>query len=149
MSTFQKNSVLCKRLELNVRLKLTSLSSFFVTGAGIYVESTDTVLSNNSLISNAKFNKNIPSFRCLSGSSQPRVGRLIDPLKNDVTFSTSDPFFISRGGQHDPGTLYVRSLREFEPTDSGVYTYRTPDENGYIVDFNVGLYHYNISSTVE
>ena len=126
-----------------------NLSSFFVTGAGIYVESTDTVLPNNGLISTTKLHKNMPSFRCLSGSSQSRVGRLIDPLGNDITFSTSDPFFISQGGTHDPGTLYIRSLREFEPADNGIYTYRTPDENGNIVDFNVGLYHYTISSTVE
>ena len=125
------------------------MSSFFVTGAGIYIESTDTVLSNNSLISTSELHQNMPSFRCLSGSSKSRVGRLIDPLGNDITFSTSDPFFISRGGQHDPGTLYIRSLREFEPTDSGIYIYRTPDENGNIVDINVGLYHYTTSSTVE
>ena len=125
------------------------MSSFFVTGAGIYVESTDTVLSNNSLISTSELHQNMPSFHCLSGSSQPHVGHLIDPLGNDITFSTSDPFFISRGGQHDPGTLYIRSLREFEPTDSGIYIYRTPDENENFVDVNVGLYHYTTSSTNE
>ena len=125
------------------------MSSFFVTGAGIYIESTDTVLSNNSLISTSELHQNIPSFRCLSGSSQSHVGRLIDPLGNDITFSTSDPFFISRGGKHNPGTLYIRSLREFEPTDSGIYIYRTPDENENFVDVNVGLYHYTTSSTNE
>ena len=124
------------------------MSSFFVTGAGIYVESTDTVLPNNSLIS-SKFRKKMSSFRCLSGSSQSHVGRLIGPLGNDITFSTSDPFLISRGGTHDPGTLYIRSLREFKTTDSGIYTYRTPNENRNIVDVNVGLYHYTISSTVK
>ena len=111
------------------------------------MESSDTVLPNNSLISSTELK--MSSFRCLSGSSQSHVGRLIGPLGNDITFSTSDPFLISQGGTHDPGTLYVRSLREFKTTDSGIYTYRTPDENENIVDVNVGLYHYSTTSTTE
>ena len=113
------------------------------------MESTDTVLPNNGLISTTILQQNMPSFRCLSGSLQSRVGHLIGPLGYDITFSTSDPFLISQGGTHDPGTLYIRSLREFESADSGIYTYSTPDESGNIVDINIGLYHYTISSTVD
>ena len=99
------------------------------------------IVTNNSLITTTSWWK-IPSFRCVSGSLRSRIGRLIDPLGKDITF-TMDPFIITRGGLHDPGTLYVRSLRELEPANSGIYTYRTPDENGNIVDINFGLYLYN------
>ena len=105
--------------------------------------STD--LPNNGLITTSVRNT-IPSFRCLSGSSRPNVGNLIGPDGTDTTFSTSDPFFISRGGSYDPGTLLVRSVRALEPEDSGIYTYQTPDENGDTVEFHFGVYPSNNTS---
>ncbi len=54
----------------------------------------------------------------------------------------------NRGTSHDPGTLYVRSLRRLKPEESGIYTYRTPNEAGNIIDFNVGLYSTNKTSTI-
>ena len=112
------------------------------------MESADEVLPNNSLITTTSRNS-LPIIRCLSGSSQSHVGRLIGPLGNDITFSTIDPFFIILGRATDPGTMYIRSQREFEPADSGIYTYRTPDENGNIVDINVGLYPHDNSSKTK
>lgn len=99
----------------------------------------DKVLANNSLIS-ALTRNTTPSFRCLSGSSKSNVGNLIGPGGTDITYSTSDPFFVSRGGTYDPGTLLVRSARALKSKDSGIYTYRTPDENGKIVEFYFGVY---------
>ncbi len=49
---------------------------------------------------------------------------------------------------HDPGTLYVRSLRSLKPEENGIYTYQTPNEAGNIIDFNVGLYSTNRTSTI-
>ena len=101
--------------------------------------SDDMVLPNNSLISLSRLDI-IPSFRCLSGSSAPSVGKLIGPLGNDITLNPSDPFFVSRGGSYDPGTMLVRGLQPLQWEDTGIYTYRTPDENGNIVDFHFGIY---------
>ncbi len=53
-----------------------------------------------------------------------------------------------RGTSHDPGTLHVRSLRSLKPEESRIYTYRTPNEAGSIIDFNVGLYSTNRTSTI-
>ena len=116
----------------------------YYLGAGIYVESTNKILPNNGLIITTSLGK-IPSFCCLSGSSKSRVGRLIDPLGNDITFST-DPFVVRQGDFHDPGTLYIRSLREFEEADSGVYICRTPDEDGNMLEVNFGLYLHDDAS---
>ncbi len=113
-------------------------------GAGIYVETGDQVLANNSVITN--INQKVPHFRCLSGSNTSSVGSLIGPLGRDITRSYSDPFRIIRGASHDPGTLYVLSLRSLKLAESGIYTYRTPNEAGNIIDFNVGLYSTNSTS---
>ena len=115
-------------------------SCIILSGAGIYVDSDGgQVLPNNSLMTtNSRFV--IPNFRCLSGSSIFNTGNLIGPLGNDLTHSHSDPFLVIRGGSHHPGSLYVRSVRPLKPDDVGIYTYRTPDENGNIVDFKFGLY---------
>ena len=51
-----------------------------------------------------------------------------------------------RGASHDPGTLFVRSLRSLKPEECGIYTYQTPNEAGNIIDFNVGLYSTEKSS---
>ena len=82
----------------------------------------------------------VPFFRCLSGSSSPNVGNLIGPHGTDITFATSDPFLVIRGGSNDPGTLLVRKIRRLVSEDSGIYTYRSPDENGDIVEFHFGVY---------
>ena len=107
------------------------------------------MLSKNSLITTVGRNF-VPLFRCLSGSSTPNIGNLIGPHGADITFSTSDPFFIRRGGSYDPGTLRIQSVRALEPEDSGIYTYRTPDENGDIVEFHFGIYlSTNISNKIN
>ena len=113
-------------------------------GAGIYVVDSNNggqVLSNNSVIITNPSNY-IPEFRCLSGSTTPNVGNLVDPLGNDITDSFSDSLFITRGGLYDPGSLHVRMIpqRPLQKADAGVYTYRTPDESGNMVDFNFGIY---------
>ena len=115
-----------------------------LTGAGIYVQSGNRVLPNNSVITTLA-RDTIPSFRCVSGSTRARVGRLIGPQGSDITFSSSDPFFVRQGTSYNPGTLSVRSVRSLRREETGIYTYRTPDENGNIVEFNFGLYHSNQS----
>ena len=110
-------------------------------GAGIYVQSSDGALPNNSFITTLA-RDTIPLFRCLSGSSTPYVGQLIDNYGRDITNSDSDPFSVTLGGPSDPGSLLVRSLRPLRHNENGIYTYRTPDERGNIIDFHFGLYHY-------
>ena len=92
--------------------------------------------------------KFIPSFHCLSGSAQPNVGNLIGPLGNDVTLSTTGPLNVVHGGLSDPGTLSVHSVRPLGLDDIGIYTYRTPDENGDVIDFHFGLYYSSNSGMV-
>ena len=94
-------------------------------------------LPDNGLIVITNANR-VPDFRCLSGSSSRNIGKLIGPLGNDITYSHSNPFLVT---QQNPGSLYVRNVRPLQLVDVGIYTYRTPDENGDIVDFNFGLYH--------
>ena len=137
-------------------LKAMSSCTKFVllqnTGAGIFynVRGGGRVLSKNSIIDITTLV--VPFFRCLSGSSSPNVGSLIGPHGTDITFATSDPFLVIRGGSNDPGTLLVRKIRHLVSKDSGIYTYRSPDENGDILEFHFGVYpSSNISkfSTVE
>ena len=109
------------------------------TGAGIYITSSGESLPNNSFIA-AQVRDTIPIFRCLSGSSIPHVGQIINNWGQDITFSASDPFSIRREGASDPGTLFVRSLRRLRWGEQGIYTYRTPDENGNMIVFHFGLY---------
>lgn len=61
-------------------------------------------------------------------------------MGNDITNSNSGPLLVSRGASHDPGTLTVRGIRPLKWEDTGIYTYRTPDENGNIIDFHFGVY---------
>ena len=110
------------------------------TGAGIFynIRGSGRVLSKNGIIDITTLV--VPFFRCLSGSSTPNVGSLIGPHGTDITFATSDPFLVIRGGSNDPGTLLVRMIRRLVSEDSGIYTYRSPDENGDIVEFHFGVY---------
>ncbi len=101
-------------------------------------------LPNNSLITTLVRDR-VPSFRCLSGSARVNVGHLIGPRGRDITLSTSDPFFARWGGSYNPGTLSVRSVRSLRREESGIYTYRTPDERGNFIEFYFGLYHSNQS----
>ena len=106
-------------------------------GAGVVVQPGDRVLPNNSLITTSS-NNVIPQFQCLSGSLRTSVGKLIGPLGTDITFKNSDPFNVRRRGA---GTLLVfSSSNAMETDDNGIYTFRTPDENGDTVDFHFGMY---------
>ena len=105
------------------------------------METLSEALPNNSLITTVSASQNVtPNIRCLSGSSKPGVGRIIGPLGNDITRLTSDPFLIARGTSADPGTVFMRTLQQLDLNDTGIYTYRTPDENADMVDFNFGIY---------
>ena len=121
-------------------LLLTNISCLVVcAGAGVVLQQGNRVLPNNSVISTLS-NNFIPRFYCLSGSSQSDVGTLIGPLGTDITRITTDPFTILRGRRADPGTMIVYSSKALEVTDNGIYTYRTPDGNGNIVDFHFGIF---------
>ena len=105
------------------------------------METVSEALPNNSLITTVSTTQNVtPEFRCVSGSSKARVGRIIGPLGNDITFLTSDPFLVTQGSAFDPGTLLVRTLQQLDLNDTGIYTYRTPDEKANMIDFNFGIY---------
>ena len=106
------------------------------------------VLPNNSLIIVSGLLHRIPSFRALSGSNRSNVGQLINPLGNDITHSRLDPFIVSLGNSYDPGSMYVRCLKDIAREDIGIYTYRTPDEEGNIIDVNFGIYSASASSNV-
>ena len=116
-------------------------------GAGVVVEPGDRVLPNNSLITTLS-NNLIPRFRCLSGSSQSNVGMLIGPLGTDITQITTDPFIIIHGQRNDPGTMVVFGSKPLETADAGIYTYRTPDENGKTIDFHFGIYTSLLAGTI-
>ena len=110
-------------------------------GAGVFVETVSEALPNNSLITTVSSTQHLtPNIRCLSGSSKARVGRIIGPLGNDITFLTSDPFLIARGTSADPGTMFMRTQLQLDLNNTGIYTYRTPDENADTIDFNFGIY---------
>jgi hypothetical protein len=75
------------------------------------------------------------------------VGNLIGLNGTDITSSTSGLLFVRPGDAYDPGTLLVRSLRALGSNDSGIYTYRTPDEDGNTVEFHFGLYNSSNAGT--
>ena len=106
------------------------------------------VLPNNSLITVSGLLGRVPSIRALSGSNRSGVGRLIGILGNDITRSHSDPFIVSLGTSYDPGSMYVRCFRELSQEEVGIYTYRTPDEAGNLIDVNFGIYSTTASSNV-
>ena len=109
-----------------------------VAGAGVYVEAGDgLVLPQNGLITTAT---RPPNIRCLSGSSRSNVGSIISPQGTDITNLRTDPFLVTRGRANDPGTLSVLTVRPLEEENCGIYTYRTPDENGDTVEVHFGIY---------
>ena len=110
--------------------------------------SRNEVLPNNSLIIVSGLLHRIPSFRALSGSNRSNVGQLINPLSNDITRSRLDPFIVSLGNSYDPGSMYVRCLKDIAREDIGIYTYHTPDEEGNIINVNFGIYSVSASSIV-
>ena len=108
------------------------------------------VLPNNSLIVEAgSYHQRIPYFYALSGSNKSFVGQLIDPYGNDITTSYTDPFIVTLGNSFDPGMMYVRCFRSLQKREVGIYTYRTPDESGNIIDVNFGLYTTAFSSMLH
>lgn len=124
--TAQHHDIVRLTVKLNISL-----------GAGIcYLSSDHPILPNNGLI---LVNGQVNEFHCISGSTISNVGHLFDINEVNITTSNSDPFFTFH---HTPGTLLVKSLRWLHSNEQGIYTCRTPDETGSIVDVNVGLYHY-------
>ena len=105
----------------------------FSLGAGIYDSINHVALPNNSLIL-ARQNLD---FNCVSGSRLSNVGDVLDNDKMDISTSRDDPFFTF---QRTIGAIHVKSLRQFQSSDEGIYTCRIPDETGSIVGVNVGLY---------
>ncbi len=98
-------------------------------------------LPNNSLIvESGGYYARIPQFRGLSASNRSSVGQLIDPQGRDITSSNTDPFIVTLGSSFEPGTMRVRCYRSLQRNEVGIYTYRTPDENGRTIDVNFGLY---------
>ncbi len=116
-------------------------------GAGIFLEAPRSkVLPNNSLIvESGGYYARIPQFRGLSASNRSNVGQLIDPQGRDITSSYTDPFIVTLGSSFEPGTMRVRCYRSLQRNEVGIYTYRTPEENGRIIDVNFGLYTSNSS----
>ena len=110
-----------------------------ITGAGFHVSAGQKTLPNNSLIV-AGADDRISEFRCLSGSSSPDVGQLINSQNEDITHDDSDSFLVRKGGRYDPGLVHVRRIVPLASEEQGVYTCRIPDEGGVTVDVNVGLY---------
>ena len=75
-------------------------------------------LTNNSLITTASAHHNVvPDFRCLSGSSDPNAGRIIDPSGTDITFLTSSPFVITFVPS---GTILVHNLMWLNSSNMGI-----------------------------
>ena len=107
--------------------------SIFSLGAGIYDSINHAALPNNSLI---LAGQNL-DFNCISGSSLSNVGDIFDNDGMDISTSRDDPFFTF---QRTIGAIHVKSVRQLQSNEQGIYTCQIPDETGSIVDVNVGLY---------
>ena len=116
----------------------------FPLGAGIYANSANKTLMNNSLIK-ADSNQRLGEFSCMSGSKQDGIGQFIGRDGKDITYKSGDPFHVSIGGKRNPGLIQVNSYTLYA-SYQGVYTCRIPDETGNSVDINVGLYRYEFNS---
>ena len=116
------------------------LNLFFHTGVTL-LSGSDGPLENNDVIVADTFGQ-ISSLQCISGLLAPIAGRWIAPDRQDITFSTSDPFAITCGDGDDPGYFEV-SLENGQPltfADQGVYTCQIPDDSGTNVSLHVGIY---------
>ena len=129
------------------------------TGAGIYVNAGDDSVSTGALPNNgiviaiAETFGNSISFQCRSGSTETDVGDIIG-LDGNVLPIDSTGAGVTTGGrnvrQASPATVFLRNRAGTEPVltadENGVYTCRIPDENGAIVDVNIGVYQDGFNS---
>ena len=134
------------KIEVNMKLKCWSDANMFdVLGAGIYANSAQKALMNNSVIK-ADYLGKLGEFSCMSGSKQGGVGQFIGRYGRDITYRYGDPFHVSIGGIQNPGLVQVSSYTTFSASYQGVYTCRIADETGRLVDINIGLYSYYFNS---
>ena len=119
-------------------LLLMYLRLFFpiITGIGIFIQSSNVALANNSLII-ANRHGGIPNFACFSGSTASGVGQLIDCNGLDISRKSGDLFVVQYGSA---GEFEVRVNGTFNMSYEGVYSCRMTDHLGQIMDFNFGIY---------
>ena len=96
-------------------------------------QTNDTVVHlNNSLVI---VEDNYLLVYCASGSMEEDIGQLIGLDGNNITFRMGDDFDTDTPY---PGLLLIDI--DTAIADQGVYTCRIPDENGVMVDVNIGIY---------
>ena len=99
------------------------------------------LITNNSIILTDNFGQ-MPRLQCISATQMPNVGEWLNPIGQNITRSTSNPFNIIVGYTNDPGYLDIslHSGRILTIREQGVYTCRIPDETGATAYFHVGIY---------
>ena len=103
-------------------------------------------LPNNGIViaRSVAFNGNYIRVQCRSGSVDFEVGQFVDldGTSHDIPGNTG-VFSLQRSGTQR-GTLQFLNRAGTEPVltddDNGVYTCCIPDENGTMVDVNIGIY---------
>ena len=99
------------------------------------------VLSNNSLI--VATNGGLDTIYCISGSTQPDVGRWIAPNGEDFTQPGGHPFNVFQGGTNNPGVLEISLSPQGRFSSSewlGVYSCVIPDEEIINRTIHVGIH---------
>ena len=99
------------------------------------------VLSNNTLI--VTNNGGLDTIYCISGSTQPEVGRWIAPNGEDFTEAGSHPFIVVQGGTNNPGVLEISLTPQGRFSSSewlGVYSCVIPDEENVNKIVHIGIH---------
>ena len=102
------------------------------------------VLSNNSFI--LATNGGLDTIYCISGSTQPEVGRWIAPNGEDFTEPGSHPFNVVHGGTNNPGVLDISLTPQGRFSSSewlGVYSCVIPDEENVNMIIHIGIHAFN------
>ena len=107
-----------------------------ITGIGIFIQSSDIVQANNSIII-ANRHGVIPNFACFSSNTATGIGQLIDTNGLDISRTIGDLFVVQYGRA---GELQVRDIGTLNVSYEGVYSCRMLDHQGQIEDFNFGIY---------
>ncbi|CAI7996748.1 hypothetical protein GBAR_LOCUS1946, partial [Geodia barretti] len=104
-------------------------------------------MSNNSGIE-ANSAHTLGSVNCHSASSQPNIGRWIDPSGEEIPFLGNHIFQVQfyTATYHSYTSITLKEGVQFSREDEGVYSCIIPDENGEEQTLHFGLYDYGYTS---
>ena len=114
--------------------------TYTLSGVGMYSPPFG-IVSNNSLI--VATNGGLDTIYCISGSTEPEVGRWIAPNGEDFTQPGGHPFNVVQGDTSNPGVLEISLSPQGRFSTSewlGGYSCVIPDEENSTRIIHVGIH---------